>query len=58
MHCLHNNCTAVLFTVMFNIEYTPGTPLCIVYIITVLQFYSPLCLTLNIHQEPLYALFT
>ena len=54
----YNICTAVLYSLMFNIEYIPGTPLCIVYIISVLQFYTASCLTLNIHQELLYALFT
>ena len=25
MHCLHNICTAALYSLMFNIEYIPGT---------------------------------
>ena len=85
MHCLHINCTAVLYNLMLNnkcmsgtptcivyiltataVLYSlmfynkciPGTPICIVYILTVLQFYIASCLTINVCQEPLYALFT
>ena len=38
MHCLHINCTAVLYSLMLNNKRMSGTPICIFYIITVLQF--------------------
>ena len=58
MHCLHNNCTAVLYGLMLHIKFIPGTHMqCLKNNSTAVL----LSLILNnkcIYQEPIYAFFT